>query len=65
MRATIRVVMHRLSKNDCLLDTSRPEIRLRNHNKVKFKTYSRIHEMYLTWYYHVGPDSRISPEVDH
>ena len=41
------VVMHRLSKNDHLLDMSRPEIHLRNHNKVKFKTHNRIHEKYL------------------
>ena len=31
------VVMHRLSKNDHLLDISRPEIHLRNHNKVKLE----------------------------
>ena len=41
------VVMHRLSKNDHLLDISRPEIHLRNHNKVKFKTHNRINEKYL------------------
>ena len=43
----LSAIMFRLSKDDTYLDRSRPEIHLRNRNKVKFKTFKRAHEKYL------------------
>ena len=41
------VLMLRRSKDEMYLDNSRPEIHLRNRNKIKFNTFKRIHEKYL------------------
>ena len=40
----LSAIMYRLSKDESLLEISRPEIHLRNRNKIKFKTYNRVHE---------------------
>ena len=39
--------MYRLSRDDRFLEEARPEIHLRNRNKIKFKLYKRVHEKYL------------------
>ena len=40
-------VMYRLSKNNSMLEYTRPRVHLRNHNKIKFKVHKRIYEKYL------------------
>ena len=43
----LSAVMYLFSKDDKYLDNSRPEINLWNRNKVKLKTFKRVHEKYL------------------
>ena len=43
----LSAVMYRLSTDSWYLDIARPEIHLRNQNKIKFKTHNRVHEKYL------------------
>ena len=40
-------LMYRLSKDPALLNHSRPRVRLRCHNKIKFKKYKRTYQLYL------------------
>ena len=41
------LIMLRRSTDTRYLDNSRPEIHLRNRNKIKFKTAKRVHEKFL------------------
>ena len=43
----LSLIMYRLSKDDRYIEKSRPEIPLRNRNKIKFKTHKRVYEKYL------------------
>ena len=43
----LSAMMYRLSKEDALLENSRPKIHLRSRNKVKFKLFHRRYEKYL------------------
>ena len=41
------LILYRLSKDDRYIEKRRPEIHLRNRNKIKFKTHKRVYEKYL------------------
>ena len=41
------LVMYRLSKDNRYIEMTRPEIHLRNRNKIKFKSHKRVYEKYL------------------
>ena len=43
----LSLVMYRLSKENLYVEKARPEIHLRNRNKIKFKAHKRVHERYL------------------
>ena len=36
-----------LSRDNKYVEKARPEVHLRSRNKIKFKIYKRVHEMYL------------------
>ena len=42
----LSLVMYRFSKKDKYIERSRPEVDLRNRNKIKFKAHKRVHEKY-------------------
>ena len=43
----LSLIMYSFSKYSRYIEESRPEIHLRNRDKIKFKTHKRVHEKYL------------------